>query len=235
MKALLPFRTAFSHVNIHPFSVFLATRLEIRARFLYNMLGHAGLSKEEKTILWKGCRYTSATNSHMASHQRKENNTGDPGTTVSATLMWQSANLPQIWLTWGRFLKSGRMKGEKQKQIHVSEGKRQIFFSRVGGAWREWPSSLERMGISWRRKLQAHHKQREKSKRQETKDWTITVLLKIRNGWAKPGDKDEEIHNWKKKTKDTIMEGFTDCAKMLRSLDLILLCGCWFEFYIEIF
>lgn len=29
-------------------SVFLATRLEIRARFLYNMLGHAELSKEEK-------------------------------------------------------------------------------------------------------------------------------------------------------------------------------------------
>lgn len=41
-----------------------------------------------------------------------------------------------------------------------------------------------------------------------------------------PGDKDEEIHNWRKKTKDTIVEGFIDHGKMLRSLDLILLCGC---------
>ena len=48
-------RTAFSHVSIHRFSVFMATGLEIRARLLYNMLGSAGLRKEGKNYTLKGC------------------------------------------------------------------------------------------------------------------------------------------------------------------------------------
>lgn len=127
-----------------------------------------GSVRKERTMLWKGCWYTSAQtltpSSLTASHQRNEN-TRDPETTVSAELMGHSVSLPQIRVKWGPFLKFGRMKGKKQKQINVSKSERQIFFSRVGGAWREWPSSLERMEISWRRELQAHHRQRGKKAR----------------------------------------------------------------------
>lgn len=44
-----------------------------------------------------------------------ENNTGDLGTVVSAKLVWQRANLPQIWITQGPSLKSGGMKGKNTK------------------------------------------------------------------------------------------------------------------------
>ena len=171
MKALLPFRTAFSHVSIHPFSVFLATRLEIRARFLYNMLGRAELSKEEKNYSVKGLPiYFCHKLSHGQSSEKGKQYRGSWNHSFSyanvtkcksAVNTSNVGSFPQVWTDEGK---------KKQKQINVSKGKRQIFFSRVGGAWRECLSSLERMGISWRRKLQAHHKQREKSKRQETKD-----------------------------------------------------------------